>query len=364
VIQSLHPYVAAQTLEGAKQLLPLGPGASQGAIKVLGGNGGGLFNADISHPYENPTALANFLLMLGMLLIPSGLVHLLGRRVGNRKHAWALWWVMGVLLIAGTLVTAYFEFRGNPAWRHWGVEAAANLEGKETRFGVFGSSLMAEVNSASSAGAMNTLDSFTPMGGLVALFNIALGEIIFGGAGAGLYSILTFVLLTVFIAGLLVGRTPEYLGKRVEGREIKYVTLAIIAPALSILAFSAWAVLDPRGLAAIGNSGPHGFTEIFYAFVSTTGNNGSSFGGLSANTPFYNVVTALAMFIGRFFTLIPMLAIAGSMAEKRIHPTSESTFPTEGPLFMALLCACILLVGALTFFPAFALGPLAEPFAG
>ena len=359
-IQNFASYHSVETLESARQVLPQGPAASQGAIKVLGGNGGGLFNANVVHPYENPTPLANFVLMLAMLLIPSGLVHFLGAQSGDRKHAWAIWGTMGILLVVGAWCTIYFESRGLPIYEQIGLSSHRNMEGKEARFGIFGSALMSEMNSASSAGAMNTLDSLTPMGGFVALLNIALGEIIFGGAGSGLYGMLTFVLLTVFIAGLLVGRTPEYLGKKLEGREIKFVTLAIIAPAFTILVLSGWAVVDPRGLSAIGSSGPHGFTEIFYAFVSATGNNGSSFGGLSANKPFYNILLGLAMFVGRFFTVIPMLAIAGSMSQKKIHPASESTFPTHGPLFVALLIACIILVGALTFFPAFTIGPFAE----
>ena len=363
MIQNFRPYVEATTLEGAKQVIAQGPVASQVAIKMLGTNGGGFFNANAAHPYENPTPLSNFLQMLAIFIIPSALAYYLGRRLKREKHGWSVWAAMCIVFLIGLFVCAHFEYQGNPAFQKLGCATTANMEGKETRFGIFNSALFATVTTDASCGAVNSMhDSFTPLGGLVPLVNIQLGEIIFGGVGAGLYGMLIFVILTVFIAGLMVGRTPEYAGKKIEGREVKYVTLALIMMAFSILAFSAWGVLDPKGIAGLANNGPHGFTEILYAYSSGTGNNGSAFAGLNANTPFWNVTLAFAMFLGRFFMLIPMLAVAGSVTRKKVHPGGEGTFPVEGPLFVGLLIGVILLVGALTFFPALSLGPIVEHF--
>ncbi len=363
MIQNFKSYADVVTLEGAKQVIALGPVASQVAIKMLGTNGGGFFNANAAHPYENPTALSNFLQMLAIFLIPSGLVYLLGSQTKQLKHGWSVWWAMTIVFVLGVLVCAHFEYQGNPALKNLGCASAANMEGKEVRFGIFNSALFATITTDASCGAVNAMhDSFTPLGGLVPLINIELGEIIFGGVGSGLYGMLIFIILTVFIAGLMVGRTPEYLGKKIEAREVKFVMLAVIAMAFCILGFSGWGVLDARGLAGLGNNGPHGFSEILYAFSSATGNNGSAFGGLSANTIFWNVTLAVAMFLGRFFVLIPMLAVAGSLGRKKIHPGGEGTFPTEGPLFIGLLIGVIILVGALTFFPALSLGPIVEHF--
>ena len=363
MIQNFLAYQDVTTLEGAKQTIAMGPVASQIAIKMLGTNGGGFFNANAAHPFENPTALSNFLQMLSIFLIPSGLVYLLGSKVKNIRHGWAVWSAMAIIFIAGVLVSSHFEYQGNPVYSQLGCSSPANMEGKEARFGIFGSTLFATVTTDASCGAVNSMhDSFTPMGGFVPLVNIMFGEIIFGGVGSGLYGMLMYVILTVFIAGLMVGRTPEYLGKKIEGREVKYVMLAMVVMALSILGFTAWGSLDPGGLAGLANPAGHGFTEILYAYTSATGNNGSAFAGLSANTPFWNLTLAFAMFFGRFFMMVPMLAVAGSMAKKKIHPGGEGTFPVDGPLFVALLIGVIILVGALTFFPALSLGPIAEHF--
>jgi potassium-transporting ATPase potassium-binding subunit len=363
MIQNFLSYTEVTTLEGAQQVIAQGPVASQVAIKMLGTNGGGFFNANAAHPFENPTPLSNFLQMLAIFLIPSGLVYQLGRSAKREKHAWSIWVAMATLFVLGTLVTAHFEYQGNPSFTKAGCATAANMEGKETRFGIFESALFATVTTDASCGAVNAMhDSFTPMGGFIPLLNMQLGEIVFGGVGAGLYGMMLFVILTVFIAGLMVGRTPEYLGKKIEGREVKFVMLAIILMALSTLGFTAWGSLDPRGLAGLSNSGPHGFTEILYAYSSGTGNNGSAFGGLSANSPFWNITLGLAMFIGRFAMIVPILALAGSVTKKRVHPGGEGTFPTEGALFTGLLLGVILIVGALTFFPALALGPIVEHF--
>ncbi len=363
VVQNFSPYTEVTTLEGAKQVIAQGPVASQVAIKMLGTNGGGFFNANAAHPFENPTPLSNFVQMLSIFLIPSALVYLLGRQVKNLRHAWAIWAAMLIIFVGGAFTCAYFEYKGNPAYTQLGCATTANWEGKESRFGIFNSALFATVTTDASCGAVNSMhDSFTPMGGFVPLVNMMLGEIIFGGVGSGLYGMLMYVILTVFIAGLMVGRTPEYLGKKVEGREVKYVMFALIVSALSILGFTAWGSLDSRGLAGLANPAEHGFSEILYAFTSATANNGSAFAGLSANTPFWNLTLSFAMFFGRFFMMIPMLAVAGSMARKKIHPGGEGTFPVDGPVFVGLLIGVIILVGALTYFPALSLGPITEHF--
>ena len=363
MIQNFLPYTDVTTFEGAKQTIAQGPVASQVAIKMLGTNGGGFFNANAAHPYENPTALSNFLQMLSIFLIPSALVYMFGRKVKNIKHGWAVWITMAVLFLGGVFTAAHFEYQGNPVYTQMGCSSPANMEGKEVRFGIFNSSLFATVTTDASCGAVNSIhDSFTPMGGFIPLINMMLSEVVFGGVGAGLYGMLSYILLAVFIAGLMVGRTPEYLGKKVEGREIKYVMFSMIIFALSVLGFAAWGSLEPAGLAGLANPANHGFTEILYAYTSGTANNGSAFGGLSANTPFWNLTLAFAMFFGRFFMMIPMLAVAGSMAKKKIHPGGEGTFPVDSTLFVVLLLGVILLVGALTFFPALSLGPIAEHF--
>ena len=363
IIQNFLPYQEVLTLEGAKQTIAMGPVASQVAIKMLGTNGGGFFNANAAHPFENPTALSNFVQMLSIFIIPSGLVYLLGRRVKNLRHGWAVWIAMALVFVLGTLVCAHYEYQGNPIYTAMGCSSSANMEGKEVRFGIFSSSLFATITTDASCGAVNSMhDSFTPLGGIVTLVNIMLSEVIFGGVGSGLYGMLMYVILTVFIAGLMVGRTPEYLGKKIEGREVKYTMLALVVMAFSILGFTAWGALDASGIAGLGNPGGHGFAEILYAYTSATGNNGSALAGLSANTPFWNLTLAFAMYFGRFFMLIPMLAVAGSMVKKKIHPGGEGTFPVDGPLFVGLLIGVIVLVGALTFFPALSLGPIAEHF--
>ena len=363
MIQNFMPYTEVITLEGAKQVIAQGPVASQVAIKMLGTNGGGFFNANAAHPFENPTALSNFLQMLSIFLIPSALVYLLGRKLKNLKHGWAVWITMATLFVAGTLICAHFEYQGNPQIAQAGCSSPMNMEGKEARFGIFNSSLFATITTDASCGAVNSMhDSFTPMGGFVPLVNIMLGEVVFGGVGAGLYGMISFILLTVFIAGLMVGRTPEYVGKKIEGREIKYVMFSMIVMALSILGFTAWGAMDARGLAGLGNSANHGFTEILYAYTSVTGNNGSAFAGLTTNTPFWNLTLGFAMLAGRFLMMIPLLAVAGSLVKKKIHPGGEGSFPVDGPIFVGLLLGVILLVGALTFFPALTLGPIAEHF--
>jgi len=363
VIQNFKPYVDATTIEGAKQTIAMGPVASQEAIKMLGTNGGGFFSANSAHPFENPTPLTNFVQMFSIFFIPSGLVYLLGRKVGNTKHAWSVWAAMAIIFVVGVLVLAHAEYSGNPLFKNLGCSSALNMEGKETRFGVFDSSLFAAITTDASCGAVNAMhDSLTPIGGMVPLINMLFGEVIFGGAGSGLYTMIVYVVITVFIAGLMVGRTPEYLGKKIEAREVKLAMFTVIVSVLSVLGFAAWAVLDPRGVAGIANAGPHGLSEMFYAFASGTGNNGSAFAGLSANVPFWNILLGFAMFFGRFFMLIPVLALAGSMAEKNIHPESEGTFPVHGVLFTLLLIGVIIIVVALTFFPALSLGPIVEHF--
>lgn len=368
VPQDLGDYVQATTLEGAPQLIAQGPVASQEAIKMLGTNGGGFFNTNSAHPYENPTALTNLLQMVMIFLIGAGLTNVFGRMVGDQRQGWAILAVMGVLFAAGVAVAYAAEAAGNPAFTAAGIDQVAsalqpggNMEGKEVRFGIANSTLFAAITTAASCGAVNMMhDSMTPLGGMVPLVNIMLGEIIVGGVGAGLYGMLLFVVLAMFVAGLMVGRTPEYLGKKLEAREVKMAMLAILILPFSILGFTAWAVVVPAGTGAMANAGPHGFTEVLYAFTSATGNNGSAFAGLSANTPLLNTTLGLAMLTGRFLMIVPMLAIAGSLAAKKIIPASAGTFPTDGALFVSLVVGVILIVGGLTFLPALALGPIAE----
>jgi K+-transporting ATPase ATPase A chain len=365
VLQNFAPYQELTTLGGLKQVLAMGPVASQEAIKMLGTNGGGFFNANSAHPFENPTPLTNFVQMVSIFAIPAGLTYTYGRMARDQRQGWGLFAAMAVLFFAGVTATYAAEASGNPALR--GVahleQGAGNLEGKETRFGVAGSALFATVTTDASCGAVNAMhDSFTPLGGLIPLVNIELGEVIFGGVGAGLYGMLVFVLLTVFIAGLMVGRTPEYLGKKIEGREMKLAMLYILVFPLLILGFAAWASVAPYATSSLANGGPHGLSEILYAFSSGAGNNGSAFAGLNANTRFWNLALGADMLAGRFLMIIPALGIAGAMVDKKVAPAGPGTFPTTGGLFVALLVGVILIVGALTFFPALSLGPLVEHF--
>lgn len=364
VIQNLSPSLDVTTLEGRMQSIAMGPVASQEAIKELGTNGGGFFNANSAHPFENPTPLTNALEMLLILLIPAGLTHTFGRMARDARHGWALFAAMAVLFLAGVLVAYAAEAAGNPVLRGLGIEQpAGNLEGKEARFGVAGSALFATVTTGASCGAVNAMhDSFTPLGGLVALFNIQLGEIVFGGVGAGLYGMLVMAILAVFIAGLMVGRTPEYLGKKIAVREIKLTMLYALVFPLAILGLAAWAATARYGTASIANAGPHGWSEVLYAFTSAAGNNGSAFAGLNADTPFYNFTLGLAMLIGRFWMIVPVLALAGALAGKRVSPPGPGTFPTDGAPFVLLLVGVVVIVGALTFFPALSLGPIVEHF--
>jgi K+-transporting ATPase ATPase A chain len=368
MIQNLSPYVTATTLEGAKQIIPMGPVASQEAIKMLGTNGGGFFNANSAHPFENPTALTNFIQVILIFSIGSGLTYMFGRMVKDQRQGWAIWGAMTFLFLAG-LVTCYTaEQSGNPILEKMGIErvatidqAGGNMEGKEVRFGVAQSALFATVTTDASCGAVNSMhESYTPIGGMVPLFNIMLGEVVFGGVGAGLYGMLIFVLISVFIAGLMVGRTPEYLGKKIESKEVKLAMIALLSMVFCILGFTAWAVVNPIALKSLANNGPHGLSEILYAYTSATGNNGSAFAGLNANTQFFNITLGIAMLFGRFFVIIPMLAVAGSMAKKTAVPASPGTFLTNTPLFSTLLIMVILIVGGLTFFPALSLGPILE----
>lgn len=346
------------------QVIAQGPVASQVAIKMLGTNGGGFMNANAAHPFENPTPLSNFLQMLSIFVIGSGLTYYLGRMVKNQKHGWAVWTAMTILFLSGVLLAWWAEARGNPIHQHLGVAAAdGNMEGKEVRFGIFNSALFASITTDASCGAVNSMhDSFTALGGFVPLFNIQLGEIIFGGVGAGLYGMLVFVVLAVFIAGLMVGRTPEYLGKKIESYDVKMAMLALLVLCLSILGFAAWAAVSKWGRDGLSNSGPHGLSEILYAFSSGTGNNGSAFAGLNANTPWYNITLGFAMLIGRFLMIIPIMAMAGSLVRKKIAPASSGTFPVSGGTFVVLLLGTVLLIGALNFLPALALGPVVEHF--
>jgi len=358
--QNLGAYTEATTLEGAKQVIAQGPVASQEVIKMLGTNGGGFFNTNSAHPFENPNALTNLVQMVLIFSIGASLTNMFGRMVGDERQGWAVFSVMAVLFLLGTTVAYWAEAAGNPAFAQLGLDGG-NMEGKEVRFGIANSALFATVTTDASCGAVNAMhDSFTPLGGLVPLFNIQLGEIIVGGVGAGLYGMLLFAIISVFVAGLMVGRTPEYLGKKIEAKEVKMAMLAILILPLSILGFSAIATVVDAGLAGPANQGPHGFSEILYAFTSATGNNGSAFAGISANTLFYNTTIGLAMFIGRFLMIVPMMAIAGSLAAKKIVPASAGTFPTHGGVFVGLVVGVILIVGGLTYFPALALGPLVE----
>ncbi len=346
------------------QTIAQGPMASQVAIKMLGTNGGGFTNANAAHPFENPTPLANFLQMLSIFLIPAGLTYFLGLTVKNRRHGWAIWGAMAVLFVAGVLLCWSAESAGNPHLTALGIEqAGGNMEGKEVRFGIFNSALFATITTDASCGAVNAMhDSFTPLGGLVPLINMQLGEVIFGGAGAGLYGMLVFVILTVFLAGLMVGRTPEYLGKKIEAYDVKVSVLAVLVLCASILGFAAWAAVSSCGVAALNNTGPHGLSELLYAYSSAVGNNGSAFAGLSANAPWLNITLGVAMLIGRFLVIVPVLALAGNLAGKKLVPESAGSFPVSGLTFVVLLAGTVLIVGALTFFPVLAMSPLVEHF--
>ena len=369
--QNLGAYTEATTLEGAKQVIAQGPVASQEAIKILGTNGGGFFNANSAHPFENPNALTNFIQILMIFSIGAGLTNVFGRMVGSQRHGWAIFAVMGLLFLAGLATVYAVESGANPAFAAFHVDSApsalqagGNMEGKEARFGITDSALFATITTDTSCGAVNTMhDSLLPLAGMIPLLNIQLGEIIFGGVGSGLYGMLLFAIVAVFVAGLMVGRTPEYLGKKIEAKEVKMAMLAILILPLSILGFTAVAVVIKPGLAGLANAGPHGFSEALYAYTSATGNNGSAFAGLSANTPYWNTTLGIAMWVGRFLFIVPMLAVAGSLAAKKIVPASAGTFPTDGGLFVGLVVGVILIVGGLTFFPALALGPVVEHFA-
>ncbi len=371
VLQNLTPYLTLHTLEGVKQVLAMGPVASQEAIKQIGTNGGGFFNANAAHPFENPTPWTNFLQMIALFAIPAGATYWFGRAVKHQRHGWALWTAMFLMFMGGTAVTYHFESAGNPIHAARGIDlhpatgvmaqAGGNMEGKEVRFGIAASALYATVTTDASCGAVNAmLDSFTPIGGLVPIVNMQLGELIFGGVGAGLYGMLHMVLLTVFIAGLLVGRTPEYLGKRIQSREVRMVMLYVLAAPIVVLGLTAIAVVLPAGLAGLNNVGPHGLSEILYAFTSTFANNGSAFAGLTGSTYFYNTTLGVSMLLGRFILIVPSLALAGFLSERKAAPVSAGTFPVDTPLFVALLIGVILIVGALTFFPVLSLGPVVE----
>src|SRR5271167_4240805 len=361
--QTLGPYVDATTLEGAKQTIAVGPVASQIAIKMLGTNGGGFFNANAAHPFENPTGLSNFAQMISIFAIGAALTNVFGRMVGNERQGWAIFAAMGVLFLAGVIVTYWAEASGTTALNALGL-TGGNMEGKEVRFGIIGSSLFAVITTDASCGAVNAMhDSFTALGGMIPLINIQLGEIIVGGVGAGLYGMLLFVILAIFVAGLMVGRTPEYVGKKIEAREVKMAMLAILVLPLMYLGWTAVAVVSPSAVGAMNNAGPHGFTEVLYAYTSATGNNGSAFAGLNGATFFYNLTLASAMLVGRFWMIVPAMAIAGSLAAKKSIPMSSGTFPTTGGLFVGLVVGVILIVGGLTFFPALALGPVVEQLA-
>jgi potassium-transporting ATPase potassium-binding subunit len=374
IVDLIQPYTAqiagpdgkttTQTI--TQQVIAQGPVASQEVIKEFGTNGGGFFNANSAHPLENPTPLSNFFEMVLIFAIPSGLTYTLGRMTGSQRHGWAVWAAMAFLFFAGVTTAYWAEARGNPLLagtdqRAGELQSGGNMEGKEVRFGIANSTLFATVTTDASCGAVNGMhDSYTPLGGMVPLINIMLGEVVFGGVGAGLYGIFVFVVLAVFIAGLMVGRTPEYLGKKIEVYDVKMAMLAVLILTCTILIFSAISVVKPYGTAGITNPGPHGLSQVLYAYVSSTGNNGSAFGGINANTMWYNTTTAAAQLLGRFFMIIPVLAIAGSLAKKKIVPESAGTFPVTGGLFAGLLVSTILIVGALTFFPALSLGPILE----
>ena len=378
-IQNFHPYEKVATVEGGTQTIAQGPTASQEVIKMVGINGGGFFNANSAHPYENPTPLSNMVQMWMIFIIPAGLTYTFGKMVRDTRQGWAIFAAMSILFLAGVFVTYPAEQAGNPNLAKLGLETQAtatqpggNYEGKEVRFGIPGSALFAVVTTDASCGAVNSMhDSYTPLGGMIPLLNIQLGEIIFGGVGSGLYGMLLFAVLAVFIAGLMVGRTPEYLCKKIEQKEVKMAMLSVLVAALSILGFSAWGsvahfpkdgYINPPGAttANLNNNGPHGFSEVLYAYSSGTGNNGSAFAGINANTPFFNTTIGLAMFAGRFLMMIPLLGMAGSLVQKKAVPVSAGTFPTHGPLFVVLLVGVVLIVGALTYFPALSLGPIVE----
>ncbi len=361
--QTLGPYVDATTLEGVKQTIAVGPVASQIAIKMLGTNGGGFFNANAAHPFENPTALSNYVQIISIFAIGAALTNVFGRMVGNQRQGWAVLSVMGVLFLAGAIACYAAEAHGNDALNTLGL-TGGNMEGKEVRFGIIASSLFAVITTDASCGAVNAMhDSFTALGGMIPLINIQLGEIIVGGVGSGMYGMLLFVIISMFIAGLMVGRTPEYVGKKIEAKEVKMAMLAVLILPLMYLGWTAVAMLVPSAVSAMNNPGPHGFTEVLYAYTSQTGNNGSAFAGLGGNTLFYNVTGAIAMGVGRFWMIIPTMAIAGSLAAKKLVPASAGTFPTTGGLFVGLVVGVILIVGGLTFFPALALGPIVEQLA-
>jgi K+-transporting ATPase ATPase A chain len=381
VIQNFRPYTAAKTVEGATQTIAQGPVASQEAIKMLGTNGGGFFNANSAHPFENPTPLANFLQVILIFVIPAGLTYTFGRMVGDTRQGWAIFGAMSAMFLVGVFVCYGFEQAGNPILTKLGLateatagQAGGNMEGKETRFGIASSALFVTVTTDASCGAINAAhDSLTPLGGLVPMFNLQTDEVIFGGVGSGLYGMLLYAIVAVFIAGLMVGRTPEYLGKKIQQKEVKMAMLPILATSFLILVFTAATVVIPfakgsywnatgPAITNLNNSGPHGFSEALYAYSSASENNGSAFAGLNANSPWFNLTTGLAMLFGRFMFIVPLLAVAGSLAAQRRVPSSSGTFPTHGPLFMGLLVATVLVVGALTFFPALALGPLVEHF--
>jgi K+-transporting ATPase ATPase A chain len=364
MIQNFKPYTKATTLEGAEQTIVQGPMASQVAIKMLGTNGGGYANANAAHPFENPSPLSNFLQMLSIFSIGSGLTYYLGRMTKNQAHGWSVWGAMMTLFLAGVLVCWWAEARGNPIHQSLGLAAIdGNMEGKEVRFGIFNSALFAAITTAASCGAVNSMhDSFTAVGGLVPIFNIELGEVVIGGVGAGLYGMLVFVILAVFIAGLMVGRTPEYLGKKIGAYDVKMAMLALLVLTVTILGFTAWAIVSPWGFAGINNAGPHGLSEVLYAYSSATANNGSAFGGLTANTPWYNTTLGLAMLIGRFLMIVPIMALAGSLVQKKLSPASVGTFPVSGGTFILLLIGTVLLIGALNFLPVLAFGPIVEHF--
>ncbi|HWD21481.1 MAG TPA: potassium-transporting ATPase subunit KdpA [Verrucomicrobiae bacterium] len=367
MIQNFRPYTVATPLDASatnQQVIVQGPMASQVAIKMFGTNGGGYANANAAHPFENPTPLSNFLQILSIFALGSGLTYYLGRETKNQAHGWSVWGAMMILFVGGAVLCWWAEAAGNPIHQHLGILAAdGNMEGKEVRFGIFNSALFATITTDASCGAVNSMhDSFMALGGFVPLFNIMLGEIIVGGVGAGLYGMLVFVVLAVFIAGLMVGRTPEYLGKKIQAYDVKMAMLAVLVLTVSILGFAAWASVSKWGLAGLNNTGPHGLTEILYAFSSANGNNGSAFAGLSANTPWYNTTLGLAMLIGRFLMIVPIMAMAGSLAAKKISPPSAGTFPVAGPTFVVLLLGTVLLVGALNYLPSLTLGPVVEHF--
>ncbi|HEY3145670.1 MAG TPA: potassium-transporting ATPase subunit KdpA, partial [Dongiaceae bacterium] len=368
IIMNFRPTTTLTTLEGGSQSIVQGPVASQIAIKMLGTNGGGFLNANAAHPFENPTALSNFVQMVAIFAIGTALTNVFGRTIGDQRQGWAILAAMGVMFLIGVTVAYWAEAQGNPAFASLGIDQAAgslqsggNMEGKEVRFGIANSALFATVTTDASCGAVNAMhDSFTPLGGAVPLVNILLGEVIVGGVGAGLYGMLLFAILSVFIAGLMVGRTPEYVGKKIEAREMKMTMLAVLILPLSILGFSALSVIWPDALKSALNAGPHGFSELLYLFTSSTGNNGSAFAGFTGNTLYYNTTGGIAMFVGRFLMIVPMIAIAGSLAAKKIAPVSAGTFPTHGMLFVGLLVGVVLIVGGLTYLPALALGPVVE----